>query len=70
MEVTIPINTTATVRVPTSAPDLVREGNRLAALASGIKVLKREANALFLEVGGGQYRFSAQAVKTATMTPQ
>lgn len=61
MDVVIPANTLATVRVPTSKPDQVFEGDQQLAQAAGVKVLRHEPDAVFLEVGGGHYRFSAAA---------
>ena len=61
MEVTIPGNTLATVRIPTADPRQVLEGGRPLAEAGGVKVLGRESGALLLQVGSGRYQFSAAA---------
>ncbi|MEI8235108.1 MAG: alpha-L-rhamnosidase N-terminal domain-containing protein [Verrucomicrobiota bacterium] len=61
LEMTVPANTVATVRIPTAKPEAVMEGGRPVAQAVGVKVLRREPGALFLEVGGGRYRFKASA---------
>ena len=61
LEVTIPGNTLATVRIPTADPQQVREGGRPVAEAEGVKVLGSEMGALRLEVGSGRYHFSAAA---------
>lgn len=62
LAVTIPANTTATIRVPTSSPDQVKESDLPLSKVKGIKILqslKSEPGALLLEVGSGSYRFSA-----------
>jgi len=63
MEMTIPPNTTATIRVPTSSPDQVQESGTAISKAGGIKILRYEEGALCLEVGSGKYQFSAPFVK-------
>jgi alpha-L-rhamnosidase len=72
MQVVIPANTLATVRVPTARPEQAMEGDRPLEQAEGIKLLRREPDAVFLEAGGGHYRFSAAAppvVKLANPPP-
>jgi alpha-L-rhamnosidase len=59
LEIIVPANTVATVRIPTSKPEAVREGGRPVAELQGVKVLRQEPRGLFLEVGGGCYRFAA-----------
>lgn len=61
LRVTIPSNTTATIRVPTSDPANVREGNRPAAESDGVRPLHSEANAAIFAVGSGVYEFTAAA---------
>jgi len=60
MNVIIPPNTTATIRVPTSAPDQVQESGRPISKLEGVKILRSEPDALYLEVGSGKYLFTAQ----------
>ena len=62
LEMTVPINTVATVRIPTSKPESVKEGGQPVEKSAGVKVLRREPGALFLEVGSGRYHFSAPAL--------
>ena len=62
LEMTVPVNTTATVRIPTSKPEAVNEGGRPVEKSTGVKVLRREPGALLLEVGSGRYRFGAPAL--------
>ena len=59
MEVGIPANTTATVRIPTKKPDGVQLDGKPVEKSADVKVLRRETDALILEVGGGNYRFDA-----------
>lgn len=64
MQITIPPNTTATIRVPTSAPKRVQESGIPISKAPGIKILRSEKGALYLEVGSGKYQFTAPFVKS------
>jgi hypothetical protein len=57
--VTIPPNTTATVFVPASDAASVRESDRPAARAPGVKFLRMEAGAAVYTISSGTYRFSA-----------
>jgi len=66
MQVTIPPNTTATIRVPTSKPDQVLESGVPVSKVPGIKILRSEPGALFLEVGSGKYQFTAPFLKAST----
>jgi alpha-L-rhamnosidase len=59
METTIPANTTATVIVPASAPDLVSESGRPAAHAEGVTLLRAGSGVVAFHVGSGSYRFSS-----------
>ncbi len=64
LDVTVPPNTTATVRVPTSDASSVKEGGIAAAKARGVEPLAPEAGAAIFRVGSGTYQFSATAPKT------
>jgi len=57
MEVTIPVNTTATVYVPTKDVAGVTESGKPAVRAIGVKFLRMENDAAVYEVGSGCYRF-------------
>jgi len=59
LEVTVPPNTTATVRVPSTAPQQVTESGKPAARAPGVRWLRQEAGAAVLEVTSGMYQFRA-----------
>ena len=58
LEVEIPPNTRATVHVPVPTPaSVVREGDRPATEAEGVRFLRQEAGATVFAVGSGSYRF-------------
>jgi alpha-L-rhamnosidase len=58
LNVTIPANTTATVYVPSSAKDQVKESDRPAENSPGVKFLRQEKDSSLFEIGSGTYRFS------------
>ncbi len=55
--VTIPVNTTATLYVPAGDAASVKESDRLAAQMPGIKYVRMEAGAAVYEIGSGTYHF-------------
>jgi alpha-L-rhamnosidase len=59
MDVTIPVNTTATVYVPAKAAEGVTENGKPTAKADGVKYLRMENNAAVYAVGSGTYRFQS-----------
>jgi alpha-L-rhamnosidase len=61
LNVSVPVNTTATIYVPTASPQAVTEGGRpVTAGASGIVSVDTTApGAAVLVVGSGQYTFAA-----------
>jgi alpha-L-rhamnosidase len=59
MDVTIPINTSATVHVPARAATSVTESGKPAAQAKGVKFLRMENHAAVYEVGSGTYLFQS-----------
>lgn len=70
LNVVVPANTTARVRVPSSDPNAVRESGQPVADASGIQCVGIEKDALLLDVAAGSYHFVApwQAAKVAEKT--
>jgi len=58
-EVTIPPNTTATVYVPTVDASQVREGERAAAEAEGLREQERVSGFAVFAAGSGKYAFTA-----------
>jgi alpha-L-rhamnosidase len=59
LRVTVPPNTTASIRVPTTRPDLVTESARPVGEAEDVKFLRAEPDAAVYEVGSGIYVFQA-----------
>lgn len=59
MDVTIPVNTTATVHVPTRDQAGITESGQPAAKSNGVKFLRMENGAAIFEVGAGTYRFGS-----------
>jgi hypothetical protein len=59
LSVTVPVNTTATITIPTKNPAAVTESGAPAATAAGVISNTAQASALELVVGSGQYVFAA-----------
>ncbi|HWR70354.1 MAG TPA: family 78 glycoside hydrolase catalytic domain [Dehalococcoidia bacterium] len=55
--VTVPANSTATVRLPNAVKAEISEGNKPLEKAEGISKVSQEAGAVTLEVGSGSYEF-------------
>jgi alpha-L-rhamnosidase len=60
LNVTVPINTTASVYVPAIDATHVQEGGKPAANAPGVKWLRNEHGAVVFEVGSGDYEFAVR----------
>ena len=60
LHVEIPVNTTATVYVPTQSETSVTEGDGLASKAQGIQFLRMEDGAAVYKVVSGKYRFESK----------
>jgi alpha-L-rhamnosidase len=60
LEVTVPPGATATVYVPTSAPDTVTEGGRPVGRSQGVERAGVEGGRAAYRVGPGRYAFAAQ----------
>ncbi len=58
-EVTIPLNTTADVYVPSGNPDNVTEGGKPLSEVQEIEVIGQEGNYLHVKTGSGTYRFAS-----------
>ena len=65
MDVTIPLNTTATVHVPAKDAAAVTEGGNTIDKVKGVKFLQMENNAAVYAVGSGTYRFQSTCRSTA-----
>ena len=64
LDVTIPINATATVYVPAKDAGGVTESGTPAAKAAGVKFLRMENGAAVYAVGSGTYRFESPDCST------
>ncbi len=58
----VPANTTATVYVATKDASQVKEGDRPAASAEGVKFVRQADGCAVYEVGSGTYQFTAPAL--------
>ncbi len=61
VEVTIPPNTSATVRLPDARADQVTEGDTALAAAAGVHHVQQAGSATVFDLGSGQYRFEYPA---------
>jgi alpha-L-rhamnosidase len=64
LEVTIPANTTATVIVPATGPDAVKESGKPASEAKGVNLVSSAAGTVTYHVGSGDYHFTSQILPT------
>jgi len=60
LEVTIPVNTTATIYVPSSDAESVTEGDRPASAAKDMQFMGIEGKYAVFAVGSGKYRFTSK----------
>jgi alpha-L-rhamnosidase len=60
MRLEIPPNTTATVYVPGSRPDEVKEAGKPAATATGVRFVQVVGGAAIFRIGSGKYRFESR----------
>jgi len=60
LNVEIPANTTAEVRIPAADSQRIAENGVAIEQRAGIKLLARDARAMTVDVGPGQYRFSVR----------
>lgn len=56
----VPPNTTATVSIPSVAPDAVKEGDTLASQAKGLTYLRAENGTAVFEASSGRYVFTSR----------
>ncbi len=61
LDITVPPNTDATVRVPAGDAGAVRESGRPTGEATGVKFLQYENGAAVFATGSGHYHFTAPA---------
>lgn len=57
LSITIPANTTTTVIIPATNPDVVTESGRLATKSEGFTRLRSKPGAVVYRVGSGNYQF-------------
>lgn len=57
--ISVPANTKAVVYVPASSVSKVKEGNRPASSAEGVRFVKMEGNRAVFELGSGNYSFNS-----------
>jgi alpha-L-rhamnosidase len=60
LDVAIPANTTATVVIPASQAANVTESGKSIAAAPGVKMVRRDADDLVVEIGSGSYHFQTE----------
>lgn len=65
LNITIPVNTTATVYIPAADASSVREGGQSAGLAEGVEFLRMEGDRAVYSVGSGTYSFSSRMADDA-----
>jgi alpha-L-rhamnosidase len=56
---TVPANTTATLYLPASAPNAVKEGGKDAASAKGVTFIKHENGRAVYKLESGSYEFAS-----------
>ena len=64
MDVTIPVNTTATVYVPAKDPAGVTESGKPVEKVPGVKFLRIQSNTAVYAVGSGTYQFQSTMLET------
>jgi alpha-L-rhamnosidase len=58
-EVHVPVNSTATIYLPATDPEKIKEGNQPLSEAEGVRFLRMENGAAVYAVGSGTYRFQS-----------
>ena len=60
LDVTVPVNATATVYVPTASAQAVTESGKPAATAPGVRYVRTEEGCAVFEIGSGEYQFASR----------
>jgi alpha-L-rhamnosidase len=60
LDVTVPVNVTATIHVPAASPEAVTEGGRHIAVARGVHLLRQVDGEIVYELESGAYSFSVR----------
>jgi alpha-L-rhamnosidase len=63
-EIHVPVNSTATIYLPTTDPTKIKEGNQPLSKAKGVKFLHMENGAAVYAVGSGTYQFQSTISET------
>ncbi|HUU28044.1 MAG TPA: glycoside hydrolase family 78 protein [archaeon] len=63
LDITVPVNTSATVYVPADPEAFITESGKPAEKAEGVKLLRREHGYAVFEVGSGMYSFKSTQAK-------
>jgi alpha-L-rhamnosidase len=58
LDVEVPANTRATVRLPKAPIGRVTEGGQPLAVGNGVTAVRQDGEAVVVEIGSGRYRFS------------
>ncbi len=69
LNITIPVNTTATVYLPAKDKESVKESKKPVSDAEGVQFVKMDGNLAVFEVGSGNYSFSVGDIKTVIDKP-
>ncbi|MEJ0091649.1 MAG: family 78 glycoside hydrolase catalytic domain [Limisphaerales bacterium] len=59
LEITIPANTTATIFIPASGPEVVTESGRPASQSEGVTLVRSEPGMMVYQMGSGNYKFNS-----------
>jgi len=61
LNATVPVNTTATLYLPATAPGGVREGGKALSAAKGVRFLRMDGGRAVIEIGSGTYQFVSES---------
>jgi alpha-L-rhamnosidase len=67
LQVSVPVNTTATVRIPSSTLAQVQENGKALAVGGGIHAVNESGGCVVLEVGSGSYEFTSTGLTLSAM---
>ncbi|MCK5616421.1 hypothetical protein KAR91_81920, partial [Candidatus Pacearchaeota archaeon] len=63
LNITVPVNTSATVYIPANGLETILEGDQSAGQFTEIQYIGQEGDKYVFEVGSGNYRFTSQIIK-------
>ena len=70
LNVTIPVNTTASLYIPAASADSVQEGSKRADRAPGVKFLRMDSQYAVFQVASGNYQFLSRREPFAAVQPE